>query len=246
MKTSTWMMVTVVLGILFAGCNAVAEIPTDGLQIWLRADRGVIEENGIVARWVDQSGKKNDAVSDSGSAPRLQANTIAGKPAIVFDGSITYLHVSHQNELNVGNGCSVFVVYEYSKGFRLAQKLDNSNGITEEAWFLAPQNGLSVGGTYYRQGDLYVDSFSQIQCSIYEKEVQEIKLYRDGLLVATIDDVTRQVPNDSDLYIGKRNHPSLSEGHLDGVIAEFIFYNRPLLESERQAVNDYLIAKYRL
>ncbi|MCK9223332.1 MAG: LamG domain-containing protein [Limnochordia bacterium] len=246
MKNFTWMLVTVVVGILLVGSTTFADIPTDGLQIWLRADRGVIEENGIVVRWVDQSGEKNDAVSDSGSAPYLQANTIANQPAVVFDGSATYLCVSHKNELNVENGCSIFVVYEYSKGFRLAQKLDNSNGITEKAWFLAPQNGLAVGGTYYRQGDLYVDSFPQVQCSVYDKKMQEIKLYRDGLLVATINDVRQQVPNKSDLYIGKRNHPSLSEGHLDGFIAEFILHDRALSENERQAIDDYLTAKYGL
>ena len=37
------------------------EIPTTGLQLWLRADAGVDTLNGTVSRWHDQSGNGNDA-----------------------------------------------------------------------------------------------------------------------------------------------------------------------------------------
>ena len=65
-----------------------SEIPTAGLQLWLRADSGVDTLNGsTVSRWHDQSGNGNDAIQANASRqPLLVASALNGKPVLRFDG----------------------------------------------------------------------------------------------------------------------------------------------------------------
>ena len=83
---------------LFAGTNdgvwrrplsemIASTIPTDSLQMWLKADEGVTMNGSTVSSWIDQSGDNNDAIQTNTSRqPLLVANTLNGKPVISFDG----------------------------------------------------------------------------------------------------------------------------------------------------------------
>lgn len=70
-------MLIVVAGL--SGCmlvrepiTEIPEIPTDHLQLWLRADKGVSLADGIVYHWTDQSGKGNHAAATEGSVLGLE------------------------------------------------------------------------------------------------------------------------------------------------------------------------------
>ena len=64
-----------------------AEIPFEGLQLWLKSDAGIVANNGRVSKWMDQSGNGNDAIeTDTSRQPVLVNNELNGKPVISFDG----------------------------------------------------------------------------------------------------------------------------------------------------------------
>ena len=59
---------------LFAG---MAQVPTSGLQLWLKADAGVTLNGSTVSSWIDQSGKGNNALqSNTNRQPLLVNNEI--------------------------------------------------------------------------------------------------------------------------------------------------------------------------
>lgn len=63
-------------------------IPTDGLELWFDASRGVAQAGGLVGSWADQSGHHRDALQTAGNLrPKLVDGALAGKPALVFDGA---------------------------------------------------------------------------------------------------------------------------------------------------------------
>jgi hypothetical protein len=222
-------------------------IPTEGMQLWLRADHGVHTDTGVVTMWEDQSGRNHDAMAEPGLEPVLLTSGIANLPAISFDGSRSCLIVEHDDGLNAGDGLSVFVVYRYYGGFRLAQKRDNNNGITNSAWFLMPQNGLAIGGAYRNEGNAAFPAvIPQLQSNVYNAEHNEIRIFRNGVLLTTLYGVEPQIANEDALYIGKRNYAGFTEGYLKGEIAELIIYNRALSDIERCEVEAYLKRKYGL
>jgi hypothetical protein len=67
--------------------RAQSPIPTNSLQLWLRADAGVDTLNGTVSRWRDQSGKGNDAIQiNTIRQPLFVENALNHKPVLRFDG----------------------------------------------------------------------------------------------------------------------------------------------------------------
>jgi len=215
-----------------------------GVQLWLRADRGIETEDGKVTVWEDQSPAQNHAVSESGGRPRSVPNAINGMPVVRFDGATTYLRVSHREELNTNSGLTVFVVYSHQSGFRLMQKKDNASGSQDDAWFVMPLGGLSVSGklengALFERGQMY-----HLQTDVYDVNRGQIGIYSNGMLVAEVADIMHQMSNSDDVYIGKRHRPGSTEGHLDGDIAEIIIFNRTLSQGEREKVERYLQEKY--
>ncbi|HZI12337.1 MAG TPA: LamG-like jellyroll fold domain-containing protein [Myxococcus sp.] len=63
-------------------------VPAGGLELWLRADRGVAAKDGRVARWRDLSGHGRDGIMDSAPRqPALVSSAVNGLPVVRFDGS---------------------------------------------------------------------------------------------------------------------------------------------------------------
>jgi hypothetical protein len=63
-----------------------AELPLDGVRLWLRADHGVDVQNGGVSVWRDQSGLANDAFQLEASRRPLGVSDGRGVAAVRFDG----------------------------------------------------------------------------------------------------------------------------------------------------------------
>ena len=77
------------VSITVTGAAPVLQPTTNGLQVWLRADAGVVTNaSGLVTSWADQSGHGNDATqADTTAAPLWKANVINGQPALNFGSS---------------------------------------------------------------------------------------------------------------------------------------------------------------
>lgn len=250
MKRFAWwaVLVTLFLGVatMVHGQAADPAVPRNGLVLWLRADEGVEKDAvGYVTAWRDQPGRGNDAVAEDLTEPLFVASWLSGQPAIRFNASDTFLRVPHAEELNAGDGFSVFIVYSYSKGGRLAQKKNAASGVNPDAWFLATATGLGVSGVYHEEHMFFPD-MPYLQSNIFDAQAGTVKIYDSGWLVGTVEGVGAMEPNEDDLYIGKRHRPGSSESYFGGEIAEMMIYDRALGDEERQAVEKYLADKYGL
>ena len=62
-------------------------IPTAGLQLWVKADTGLVLNGNAVSKWTDLSGNGNDAIqADTSRQPIVISNGLNQKPVLRFDG----------------------------------------------------------------------------------------------------------------------------------------------------------------
>jgi len=104
--TSTQVVVTVI-------GQGPASPPTNGLALWLRADKGVTTNaDGTVSAWADQSGQGNNAVQAvPTSAPKLVTDSKTGKPTLEFDGATSYLSAPSTPSLVIQADISTFAAF---------------------------------------------------------------------------------------------------------------------------------------
>jgi hypothetical protein len=63
-----------------------AQVPTQGLRLWLKADAGITKgTDGKVTRWADQSGNGKHATAAAGKGPVYVAKAANGMPALRFN-----------------------------------------------------------------------------------------------------------------------------------------------------------------
>ncbi len=220
-------------------------LPMAGLILWLRADVGVVLEGDRVVRWEDQSGRGNHAQGTVATGPHWIANSINGRAAVRFDGMGNYLLVPHHPDLNATRGFTVFCVFRYATGFRIAQKKDRSGGLEADAWFLTPRGGLGVGGQYLG-GSFFLPNRPNLQVSVFDADRRKLIVIADGEVVDELEDVPPQEPNEDPICLGKRNLPGGTQGELSGDLAELLIYNVALGDEQRSAVEAYLREKYQI
>jgi prepilin-type N-terminal cleavage/methylation domain-containing protein len=213
-------------------------------------DLNIIEENQPINRWKDSNSKsfiKLDATQTSS----------ASQPTIIFDKttSLPIVRFGTGKFLNLPNGtvpfgnqaytvifvskidadCTCPVItsgvfdfgaktcnyFEYSSNYRIHNKLPSAGNAT-------PYNSVSA------------NKF-QIFSSVYNQDTITIYINKNywvggGSSVTPIDN--RQTNN----FIGRGNRPSAT--YLIGSIAEIIIFNRNLLNSEREDIENYLSKKW--
>lgn len=239
------MIVGLLLGSAIAAAGEVP-IPNANLQLWLRADAGVVTADGAsVTVWQDQSGNGNHAIAEAGTEPTLVPRVIGDLPGVEF-ATESFLRVPHKDELNAGESLTFFAVYRNGSGNRLLQK-KSGEPVSEDSWFVIATQGLSVSGKYRdvsptlypgNRDDIYVVSH------VFNAATGTIDMYRAGDHVWRIEDVPAQVPNEDDVFIGKRDLPGGNESGWRGILFEMIIYNTALDDEARVQVEQYLIDKY--
>ena len=72
----------------------------DGLQLWLRADTGIVMNGNFVSQWSDQSVQGRHATSDFDVIrPTFIPNAINGLPAVSFDGVDDFLQFAEMGDV---------------------------------------------------------------------------------------------------------------------------------------------------
>jgi hypothetical protein len=225
---------------------------TRGLRLWLRADNGVtLNENGKVISWDDASGNLNHASQGSEHlAPTHSENTLNGKPAVHFDGN-DWMEVAHAPSLSLTKDIASFVVV------RVDDRATGEHGIwTQYADNqVAAPNIFRIDETGYPQlvrGD-------GVSHSAYSAAVpmtpgrfaligftavnQSVTYFLNGHSLGTHDFPWPVADAGGPLRIGPRSH---DYGLLRGDIAELLIYEDHLDDGERNAIMNYLQAKYGL
>jgi Secretion system C-terminal sorting domain len=91
-----------------------SDIPGKRLQLWLKADTGIVFNGSKISRWKDQSGNGNDAIeSDTSRQPVLVNNVINNRPVIRFDGINDRLGFTGSKRMKQ---ISLFMVFENKSG----------------------------------------------------------------------------------------------------------------------------------
>jgi PKD repeat protein len=218
--------------------------PSDAIsnKLWLSSD-SVLTNNNKVSIWYDQSGNENNLTQNNASfQPDLIccATNINNKPVISFDGLNDYMSVDFLQEYTQPN--TFFIIFNSS----LAPNVSGGiiDGITEHG----SNFGISSSNYLYMAASpsapapyVTFDIFSPFD---YLLAVPVFNNDNSNLTINNLFQVESNLGNlpTSDLQIGRRTWYNTKYSKIN--VAELIFYDTLLNETETDLVHQYLRHKY--
>ena len=238
------------------------DINDNNLVLWLRADAGVTESDGVIESWVDQAtvlGGANNATAAGSSRPQLVSSAIGSMPAVEFDGVDDYLTVPDNDALDLGTGAgkgwTVVSVYHRTggdtSGFVYQEIMTKHlSGSVDTDYKLFMQYGDLIWGT-----GISTDTGAWMKATEPSQAPHVVMCTLDqsgttnGYKVVTIDGTEaksgaysqKAAANTAPVLIGGS---SATLGNLDGFIAEIMVFNCELSEYRQQSIGWYLQEKY--
>ena len=220
-----------------------------GLQLYLRADLGVMRSGPAVTAWADQSGNGRDATQGVLNAqPRYAINVHHGKPVLRFGGSAALSLPSDP----LGANWSVFIVFSIATMSGSPTFLDSRNsttgassGVIFAPTFLYPQ-GYVQDGTH--GGESVVASGALVTSTPYlaiatNAAGNPITVAVNTDTPATSTGATVGAYTTDTWAIG--NTTGFNQ-YLVGDLYALLTYNRVLTTTENHAVRDALNGFYAL
>lgn len=206
-----------------------------GLKLWLKADALSLSDADPVGTWPDSSGLGNDATQGTAAKkPTYKVSIINGMPVVRFDGTDDVLLCP---AITAATGLSAFAVSKVavatSFGMTLVLRVFTlelrQNGVTGNMQLLT--NGTtSIAGSAGTSWTVH--SFTNNGSDLTE-------LWTNGTSNGT-------QPNSATCGTPTIGARSDSSSPFNGDVAEIILYDSDLADSDRQAVEAYLAAKYGL
>jgi len=222
-----------------SGCD----IWLDGSDISTMYDSTIggslVANGGAIRRWEDKSGNARHAIEiDSSRLPeRRDAGWTNGQTCIGADSSVWYLKFSPELDMRVYANVTVFFVSTYTGDPYVVY--DNGllgGGVVNTVQVLntgvrVRRQSVLVSPTFYSDGDknIITTHFSGNLTSIYQ----------EGVLTAGPTDLGNWDNWQKDQRLGLMQYYGRR-----GEFGEFIVYNSALSDSDREAVETYLGAKW--
>lgn len=243
--------------VAFALTKAEPTIPSDGLQLWLSADKGVQTNGDIVTKWVDISGAEHDAVpDDENSAPSYVFDNATGKMSVSFDGENDKLKFPFTGLIADKSDVTVIIV----SATDTENPSTNTNGDNKPLLYFNESGSwgkfvvtpfkdiismrLPGRGHNYKVNKASQDIHGGFSTAAIVKSGTTIEVYdKDSNSIANLTDVQGAIENTSDEY-GYLGGYSSNVGYFSGNVAEVIIYNRAVDLGVIQAINTYLSEKY--
>lgn len=230
-----------------------AQIPSDGLQLWLRADVGVKSDDSGVMAWHDQSGNNHHALTATETRPVLSFDETRGIKAIRFDGWDSGMKTQPFQTFPNTRGTIIVVARvlgpSHTSGIGAGTLVSTYHG-NGTAW----QIGANADKYMFfdgvgRQGYFNPESFAPGWRIVTLSRPADslVTFYFNG--VHSINhpiDTTQPSVNEVKIgYNALKVHPrdSVTEV-LRGDIAEIIIYGRALDDEELAEVHQHLLTKY--
>jgi len=228
--------VTMSIGLAVVASAQALPAP-ENLKLWLRADAGIVSQNGRISVWQDQSGNSSDAAqANANEQPFLTQNGLNGLPVVHFnDGQYFTL----PNFLNKATQGEIFLIIR-----------SGGQGVHRMADFGTSQFGAAYP---WLNGRLYDDfgSTSQYEVGNPPHSLSQYHIYNvtseANNWVVRFDGVEQYRSQNN--TVAFNTAPLLGHCRTEyflGDIAEVIIYDRGLSPSERRAVETYLGSKYAL
>jgi len=264
MKTGKSLLILTL--VLFIGIGSsqtlLADPPTAGLKLWLKADAGILKldtstmdpndyiaalDGDTIDRWADQSGNANDAIWASGT-PKLL--TVGSQKAVRFDG-ISWFALMDTPGMRLSN-LSIYAVVDMdpgSQGQTFFGNFDNVSGFalgTNDGvanavkWFTADDwNGSSTEPATLLPAD--PDRYTIINATYLSTETLLKTVYFDGTNVARGTGTGLTYYNTTTAAVGALTAAGWQAA--TGNVSEILVYDTDS-RAQYQAVHAYLGQKY--
>ena len=227
------------------------DVPTTGLNLWLRSDRGVVASGGAVSLWHDMSGNERHATQASASnKPSLSGTTPAGATTVHFDGN-DHLEVQDPNDPSGvykmdGSPKTMFIIAKGSGLPGINRANVGSEPANTQRFYtgLNPYSSneiwLGLGGTSTTVGVPHSTSDCHIY-SLSDTGGNQGKLFVDGA-AQYAGSFSGSTATTYAVNVGR----SGGTGNIGftGDIAEVLVYDGALSDAERRQVENYLHNKY--
>lgn len=244
-----------------AGTWPIAEFTPDvltGLQLWLDASDAstlydatsggaLASADGVVRRWEDKSGNNRHAASSSGPTRKVAQQN--GLGTLLFNGSSTFL--SSTNEISTGNARTVFSVVKSSDTvgndfFQIGLIQSASSRLFSlRQSYNAPNSGISsdmvANNINVPNEQLTINQF-HVSCWRQTSSTRAVRYWHDGT-EKTVTGTHDSFSANAGYLVGKGNTGS-DTGFWNGHVCEIIIYNSALSDTDREAVENYLLAKW--
>lgn len=218
------------------------------LRLWLRADSLALSDGAQIATWSDESGTGNDlSQATAGQRPIFKTNRVNGWPVASFTDAANSTMTGPDTNINDAFNGSFFIVMAVTADTSLrnimvlhgpqGRSFDILNGPANS--FAQGRNG--VGLNYTSSFDFGLNTFIAIgSVQVAATSVNEIW---NGDLKGSI---TPTCCSSYDTSGSGNNTNSLSNTNLEADIAEILYFDAALSQSEQDKVFCYLNTKYDL
>jgi hypothetical protein len=222
-----------------------APIPEDGLELWLRADQGVVEVGGVVASWKDSSPHQRNATqSEVELRPKLAKDAMTPKSAIAFDGVDDFLQIAVL-DADFSGGVSMFAVAMQNEAKECDGIFEASNGPEVEDLHLGTWKGAplyEVGAPYLHAGDApMLIGQAQLLTALHEADANAQLRRNSGTLGQSQFELPPVVTR-KEVFIGHSNYVGCTTW--SGTIAELLVYSRAVSTEELVEIETYLQKKW--
>jgi hypothetical protein len=220
-------------------------IPDEGLELWLRADHGVVEVGEYVATWEDSSSKQRNATqSATNYRPKLVKDAMSGHSGVVFDGKDDYLRLPAL-DADFSAGVSIFAVALQQSAVECDAIFEASNGSEVDDlhlgdWKSAPI--YEVGAPFLHAPEApTVYGQPELLAAVHDKS-RLVRLRRNsaGLAESMFD--LPPLATRAETFIGRSLYAEC--GTWDGGIAEVLVYSRGVADEELVQIETYLQKKW--
>jgi hypothetical protein len=237
------------------GTAAVTQPTTNGLQVWLRADKGVLtNSSGLVTNWTDQSGNGNDASqANTAAAPVWMANVINGEPALDFGSNALsndqFLEISDTGTAFLATSNFTVLVQARFADFDSYRTLvcKTSSGLAAPIdWWFGPSSGVANaymgdGATYCTVGATMAAAAGQFGTYGLGANGTNFSLFLDLATDGTAPITATATSVGNPCLIGQRDD---AVTQMVGDIAEILMYNYALSATDQSNAVIYLSSKY--
>ena len=222
-------------------------LPLDDPALWLDATTGVeIKDDGVVAKWFDQSPSGHHAEPKGG--PVFVGDALNGQPAIRFDGKHDWFSLTGQ-VVTSSQYTIIAVINDRSRvGHRnLIGNWDGSKGNSTTSVFLGTtgsESGRQVRFTDDYANDLGLKNPHEHFVLTAVSEPSNARVFRNTPQIGEKGTAIAARKYDTAWTVGRQG--VLDSEYWHGDMAEILVYNAALNENDRARVWRYLGQKYSL
>lgn len=233
--------------------------PSDitGLQLWLRADKGVTHTSGRISAWADKSA--NAYVAQQATSTKqpylINPSRLDGLPSVFYNGTANCLRIP---SVNLSSSDAVSVITFFKK--RVITGTEQTMFVTTDDVYSAANgfyNIIQAGSGKNLVGVKGNAGYNQINCTnpvdttynvlsiVYNKSVMpEVAVYLNSS--AYSGSYPFQADNSGNFTSTSFNIGSFDQNYsyFNGEMPEMVIYDKQLSTSERNVVENYMKAHY--